>query len=162
MQIISIVGDITSDTYAAFSAQMTDIESKGPKQHIIVEINSKGGDTYDALAIAARIRMSRCVVTTRAMGACMSAATIILAAGSLRSMSKTCWWMLHSAKDKWSGTPGDVEKEVKQLKKEETQWIYLLEEYTGVPAALYADLSADSSYLTAEQCLELNIIDKII
>lgn len=158
---IVLSGDVDSAMFETFCNQMDVLEDEG-FMPIVVRINSNGGCTADALAIAGRMQESPNEVVTVGYGHIMSAATLILAAGDRRKMSKHAWFMIHPAVDKFKGTAAEIKRAAKQLAKEEAQWIQLMEQFTGVPKALWAELTANSTYLTATECKNLTIIDDLI
>jgi ATP-dependent Clp protease protease subunit len=158
---IVLSGDVTSAMFQDFCTQM-DILEDADSAPIIVRLNSNGGNTADALAIAGRIRESTNEVITVGYGHIMSAATLILAAGDKRKMSKHAWFMIHDARDRATGTAAEMKRAAKQLAREEAQWIELMADFTGVPKALWAELTANSTHLTATECKNLTIIDELI
>ena len=81
--------------------------------------------------------------------------------GNDRRMHSSSWWMLHDARSSWKGNIVESEHNLRQLKREEAM-VIPLEEYTNVPAAMFAELSAKSKYLTAKECRDLGIITEII
>lgn len=157
--IINLYGEVDTDMYAKVCKKLIAFEDA---TSIFVDINSTGGSVYDALAISGKLKNSGKHITTRIFGACMSAATLISASGSLRLMNKDAWWMLHDASSTWKGNISEGENNLKQLKREERQWLYLLSNYTQVPTALFSELSTKSQYLNAKECLHYGIIDEII
>lgn len=158
---IVLSGDVSSVMFQDFCTQMDTLEAEG-ELPITVRINSNGGNTSDALAIAGRMRDCPCQVITIGYGHIMSAATLILAAGDVRKMSKHAWFMIHDAKDRISGTASEMRRAAKQLAKEEAQWIELMAQFTGVPKALWAELTAQGTHLTAIECKNLTIIDELV
>lgn len=160
MSSIIIAGEITVETYREVAEAVYRQKEYG--MDVEIQLNSEGGDTYSARAIASTLRSCGLTTKVEVHGHCFSAATIILASAEHRVMAHSAWWMLHGAVDKFKGQLYDVDREIKQLKAEERQWLRLMEDYCSVPAALFAELSADSKYLSAEDCLKLGIINKII
>lgn len=159
---IVLSGDIDCTMFAELSTQLAAYEADSRTEPVMIEINSEGGATSDALAIVGRLRASPCPIHTVGYGKVMSAATLIYAAGSTRIMSRYAWFMIHDASDQFKGSVPKIKAELKQLEREELQWIELLELFTGVPKALWAELTANSTHLTAEDCKKLLIADELI
>lgn len=159
---IVLSGDVDANMFTDLCTQIAELELENDAGAIVIEINSDGGNTSDALAIAGRLKASPCLICTVAYGKVMSAATLIFAAGERRYMSRYAWFMIHDAADKFSGSVPKVKAELKQLEREELQWIELLEQFTGVPKALWAELTAQATHLTAEDCKKLLIADELI
>jgi hypothetical protein len=62
---IQLIGEIDENTFCYIDSALTLLEGNS-KKGITIKINSEGGSLYDALAIVARIRSSKCKVTTEA------------------------------------------------------------------------------------------------
>lgn len=160
-RIIILKDDIDSDMFAKLSIGMHQLESIS-KKTITIEINSPGGFAYDALAIIGRIKNSPCKIVTIGYGQIMSAASIILAAGDDRKMSKYAWFMVHEGKDEVRGSVKSIMEYAKQAHKEEIRWAKIMNELTNTPAQIWQDLHQNETYLTAEECLQFGVIDSII
>lgn len=159
---VVLAGTVNSTMFAEFCAAMHALEQQDANAPIAIELNSEGGDTHDALAIAGRLRASPCPTICIGYGRIMSAATLIFAAGTTRVMSRYAWFMIHDATEHFEGSIGTVRPALKQLEREEHQWIELMEQFTGVPKALWAELTAKSAFLSAEECKNLTIIDELL
>jgi ATP-dependent protease ClpP protease subunit len=158
-----IIGDIDHLSYLEFTKGLTDLEAQKNKPIHIV-LMSDGGDSNVALAFHDRIKMSPCKISITGIGLVASAAVLILIAAEDRSMTRNSWLMVHD------DTPGSlknlrvsqVEKELKDLKQMEEQWNILMAEATNQPAAMWDVLHKQETYLSAEKCLELNVIKEIL
>lgn len=159
---LRILRDIDIESYKEFSNSLTKIENEHEGLPITLELNSEGGDIYTALAFAARIRLSPLKINITVYGFVASAAIIILASGERREMAKEAWVMVHDSSDKLKGSLTDLERESKHLRRLEDQWVGLMEELTGTPASMWSELQAKTTYLNAEECLKLGLVDKII
>lgn len=159
-ELIVISEEITSETFRKVSRKLYDAEDRG--NAVRLEINSEGGSVYDALAIAGRIVASSVSVHTVGYGSTMSAATLILASGHKRSMSRFAWFMVHEAQDTMKGTVTAMQHHVTQARKEETQWAVIMEELTDTPRDTWIQLAAECAYLTPQQCFQLGVVDAII
>lgn len=137
------------------------INKLSKSHHAVLNINSEGGSTYDAMAIAASMRLSSARIDTRIIGACFSAATLVSAAGKSRSMFEASTWMLHPAEMDFSGNAEKVFRDLNQLIDEEKAWFKLLSKYTGVSQHMLEHLSVQEKYLNATKCFEYGIINKI-
>lgn len=147
-----LIGEINEDLYKTFS------EGFKPNGQHVIELCSTGGDMGLAFALASKVQQS----TIYVYGQCMSAATLILAAAKHRVMHENACVMVHEAKDDVEGTVHDLRVRALQLQKDEDKWNRLMEAYTGTPALKWEQLSKATTYLTAQQCLELGLIDEII
>lgn len=158
---IFIVGDINDEAYREFSEQLR--EAEFTKYKVVVELSSGGGDSYAALAFYTRIRSSCKPITVEAYGYVASAAVLILAAGHDRRIAKDSWVMVHE--DTISELSGDVtalERETRQYRNLENQWNDLLAKHTITSADEWARMHKATTYLTANQCLALGLVNEVI
>lgn len=162
---IIITGEINSNTFKRVSKQLQKLEKLNEEcdiQPVIIEINSEGGNVYDALAIVGRIQASPCHITTKGFGCIMSAATLILAAGNKREISRYAWFMTHEASDALKGSVSAIGHALNQARKEELQWAVIMEELTDTPKEAWLEMATKSTYLTAADCLQYGVADLII
>jgi len=161
--VIKIIGPINEDTLSVF---LEELDAESQSQSVVrILLSSEGGTALDALAYVSAIRRCKRRVAVCATGVVMSAATLILAAGTkgLRYIHKEAWVMVHEDSGKVKGTVSQMEREVFRLRRMEDQWCVLLEEYTGTSAKTWSKLHAEGdTYLSADECLALGLIDKII
>lgn len=166
--MIRIIGPINEESFKTFSEELAehefDVKSKAKFTTAKVELASTGGSAYDALAFAARIRNSPCDIIIRAYGLVASAAVIILAAGDTREMASEAWVMVHEDSDKPRGNVTLLETEVSQLRRLETQWAQELARYCNNKTTVeqWSKLHKQTTYLSATECLERGLVDKII
>lgn len=161
---LSIIGTIDHESYQKFSDELAEIESTDVKTKITIELNSPGGEGYCGLAFFDRIRLSLCKdITVYSFGQVMSAATLIPLAARYHIMSANCWYMLHD--DTGSDSGGfthDQAVEVAHRLKVETQWAEIIYAATlREDVSFWRKLSKDIAYLTAEECLYLDICQEI-
>ncbi len=160
-RVIRLTEDIEDHHFDYFDSRMTILEAKNRKA-ITLKINSYGGDVYSALAIVARMQESTCKIHTKGYGKIMSASTAILAAGDKRSMSKLVDFMHHELSYAVEGKHSEIIHEVKQSQNLSVKWCNLMYELTGTPLAYWKKKGVGKDfYLSAEKCLELNIIDEV-
>lgn len=167
MSKIYITGDINEEAYLKFSKEFRKrVMSKGAKDRpIYIEINSGGGSAIDALAIAGKIRHfvnKDYNIITVGCGCIYSAAVVILAAGGTRCMFKEAWVMVHEDSDKIKGKVSSLEKQAKHLRRLEDQWSKVMEELTNTSAEQWSRLHKEETYLDAEECLGLGLVDELL
>ena len=100
-RVIRISEEIDAGVFDKIDAAMNHLE-RSCRKMITIKINSEGGSVYDALAIVGRLTSSKCKIVTEGHGRVMSAATLILACGDERKMSKYCWLARRSNFAKYS------------------------------------------------------------
>lgn len=159
---INIIGSVDHDLYSAFLEEIEALERSN--KPIEIDLCSDGGDAFVAIAFFNRIRQSECEITITAYGLVASAAVLILAAGDNRRMTKDAWVMVHE--EEVALEEGvrvkNAEKELKHLRRIETQWNDLLNEATGVPSDVWGKLHEVETYLNAEECKHLNLVMEIV
>ena len=158
---IQLIDGITDESYQAFSDKLYQLETKSNKS-ITIELMSYGGSAYAALAFASRIRRCKNHITVVAYGMVASAAVLVLAAGHTRSMTKESWCMVHEDQGKIKGNLNTLEKETKHMRRLEDQWAELLCELTLTSKSKWAKLHKDETYLNAQECLKLGLVDFIV
>lgn len=161
MRRISIIGEIEDDNFLKFCERLAELEAEG-KENIELELCSHGGSSYSALAFVGRIRNSRCKIVCKAYGYVASAATLVLAACDERHLSAESWVMVHEDSGKAVGSVSNIEKMSLQYRREEEHWAALMAFHTKWTKEKWNDLHKKETYLTADECLEAGLVDKII
>lgn len=162
--IIQIIDEINYDSYKEFSRLLRKAEQNRVGK-VTIELMSEGGSAYAALAFFDRIKSSDLSVTVVGTGIVASAATLILAAGHRRCMTKNAWVMVHedSAADvRKHMSVSQAETELGHNRTMENQWNDLLASVTRTDAPTWDSMNKKVSYLTAAQCLELGLIEEIV
>ena len=160
-RVIQLDDEITESSFALFDAALSEME-RGSKKTVTIRINSPGGSVYDALAIIGRITSSPCRIVTEGYGHIMSAATLLLASGKKRRISKYCIFMAHQMTYHVMGSHGDTKEEVEQVERQERLWCDWMAEVSNKDAKFWYDKTYKKNlYLTATECLEYGVVDEI-
>lgn len=160
-RIITISGEIDQDMFEVVEAGLTEMESQN-RRSVTIKINSPGGDVYQALAIVGRIKESSCNIITKGYGHIMSAATMILASGDTRKVSKFAFFMHHESSYELDGKHSDLKNEVAQMEREEDCWAQWMEEFTTQPKKFWAKSGVGkNAYFNAEQLVQLGVVDEV-
>lgn len=158
---ITISEDIHEDLFIFVDAAMNEMERVNRK-HITIKLNSPGGSVYEALAIVGRMKKSPCNIHTEIYGHTMSAATLIAAAGDVRKMSKYAFFMHHSSSYEVSGRHSEVRATVEQMEREERLWAKWMADLTTPDDEFWYETGKNvDAYFTAEECLELGVVDEV-
>lgn len=129
--------------------------------------NSVGGDMYDMFALYDVMKDVTCDIETIAVGCVMSAAPLIIAAGTegKRCALPNTYWMLH---DMAGGCDGDAkvidqENDLKHSLDMKKQWIKLLARETGTKQIVWRNFTKGiDKYFDNKKAKELGIIDHIL
>ena len=161
---IIIAGGIDWETYEKFSSELEAFESENdsPTLDVVVEVASGGGDAIVALAISARMRNSPCLIRTVCYGQASSAASLILASGDYRVITKEAWVMVHEDSGEVTGDVVGMEVEIKQKRRLEKQWCKLMAANSDLSAEVWEKLNKRTTYLSADQCMQAGIVDEVI
>ena len=125
-------------------------------------ISSHGGDVYAMLGTIDYFNSLPVKVNTHCIGACMSAAAVILACGTgKRTMTENSTVMVHEGSAFEMGKTSDVLKGADHLKKLQTNINRILGDVTNKSQEFWEDVSKQDTYLTSEECLEYGIVDEI-
>lgn len=124
-----------------------------------IRITSHGGDPDIALAIAGLLAQRD--ITTEIYGQCYSAATLIFAAGKRRRMQKWAWVMVHEGSEAVDGNASSIKAHAKHMERSENHWNFIMHELTGTEAKVWEKLNEKDTYLSAEECLKLNLATEI-
>lgn len=161
-RVIVLDDSIECPIFTFVDAALSEFE-RSSKKRITIKINSCGGSVYDALAVVGRIKRSSCDIVIEVYGAAMSAATLIAACGDIRRMSRYAFIMHHSSSYSISGRHTEVTAAVAQAEREERLWAKWMESFTNESESYWYETGKHvDSYFTAQEALELGIIDEII
>lgn len=163
MRKIHIAGEITDESFVLFNRKLDKLESFN-HESVQITLLSGGGDAYTALAFFDRIKASKCHIDVVATGLVASAATLILAAGDKRYMTKSSWIMTHEdqATVDTADSVSKIEKNAKHSRRLEDQWCKILASVTKTSVKKWDALNKAETYLTPEECLKLGLIEEIL
>ncbi len=164
--LIYLVGEIGEFSLFDFVSRCRTILRERPPENlndpINLVVNSTGGNTFEMFGIIDFIKSLKVKVNVIVRGQAMSAAAMILTCGTgTRMCSKYSTIMLHEGSAFNIGKSSDIQASAKQYKRMENNCLVLLEEHTKKDAAWWKENTRTDLYLSAEEALELGIIDKI-
>jgi ATP-dependent Clp protease protease subunit len=163
--------DVSQASVNRVIANMHILESMDKTKPITFILNSYGGDMFQAFALYDYIRSLESVVNIHAIGACMSAATIILQAGDKRMISYNCTFMMHIGTSSYDDHSSNVRNWVKYEDKVLTPKMKDIYAYRIKRKAKESDNQLDKRIdtmlmhdhiFTAEQVVALGLADEII
>lgn len=120
---------------------------------INIRINSVGGDVNDGLSIVSAILTSKIPVDTYIDGMAYSMAGVIAMCGKKRYMADYGTFMMHSAQ-------GNADEEILNMITESLAKIF--EATTPFSIDKCRELMAIETWLNADQCKEMGIVDEIV
>lgn len=163
MQVV-LSGEVSNEMFDKLVEALSGAEVGS---NISLLLHSDGGSAAAAVAIIEYMRLLRAhsslTIDVLAIGSCQSAATLILAHGDRRRLSKETIVMVHEdSTDGFSGKVHEAETFVQHLRNAENQWNRLLAAKTNVLAEDWSVINKQDTYLTPEQCLAMGLIDEIV
>ena len=182
---IGIIGDIVEDKTSDIIYGMLALHDSREKETVIdpddpesettkvsqpfeIIISTNGGDAREMFAIYDLMRLLRedCDIETLGIGKVMSAGVPLLAAGTKgkRRIGKYCRIMLHNVSAGTIGAIPQMQNEMKEVEKIQKQYIEILAAETNMTEKQIKKLINKNVnvYLSAEEALELGIVDEII
>ena len=152
----------TDQLYSVMTRFDNFIQYTKGKKDVTLVISSYGGDVYAMLGTIDYFNSLPVKVNTHCIGACMSAAAVILACGTgKRTMSENSTVMVHEGSAFEVGKTSDVIKGADHMKKLQTNINRILGDVTKKTQGFWEEVSKQDTYLTSKECLEYGIVDKI-
>jgi ATP-dependent Clp protease protease subunit len=145
-------------------AQLLYLANEDPEKDIQFYINSPGGQITSGLAIYDTMQLIQCPVTTTAFGMAASMATILLTGGTSgrRYALPDATIHLHQPLGGVQGQATDIEIEAKEILRMRDLLNDILKKHTGLGDKEIRTYTDRNFYMTAEQAVELGIIDKVL
>lgn len=130
---------------------------------INVYLNSPGGSVFAAAAIINQLRARDAEIHTWCDGICASAAVGVLMAADpgCRHMSRASMLMVHNPSSSVRGDQSAFMKAADLLGKVKKTILDIYVQGTGLPEAQLSKMMDDETYLTADEALQYNFVDKI-
>ena len=160
---VTLSGTITPATVRKVTRLFADTD--GP---LTITICSFGGDLDAAMAMHELMRLRTSaggVVMTIGVGAVMSAAVLLLAAGSKghRVMTRYTRLLYHESSTEVSGPVSRIRSELGALEATDNDFDALIAEYTGKSLKRVQELYAKGDrWLSAAQALKFGFVDRVI
>jgi len=147
--------------------KLTEWHRRAPGCAIEIVFNSPGGSVIPGMALFDHILELRAQgheVTTVALGYAASMAGILLQAGSKRVAGREAWVLIHEVSSWAQGKVGDMEDEVKFLKRLQKRVLHIFAERSNGKISektLARKWHKTDWWLDSDECLQLGIVDEI-
>ena len=152
----------TDQLYSVMTRFDNFIHYNGGEKDVNLVISSYGGDVYAMLGTIDYFNSLPVKVNTHCIGACMSAAAVILACGTgKRTMTQNSTVMVHEGSAFEVGKTSDVIKGADHMKRLQININRILGDVTKKTQKFWEDISHQDTYLTSEECLDYGIVDEI-
>ena len=165
-RIIFLQGEVTDASANLIVSELLFLEGENPTAPITMYINSPGGSVTAGLAIKNTMDYISCPVHTIGMGMCASMAAFLLASGEQghRYVLPDATVMIHQVLGGFQGQATDISIHAKYTLSLKEKMNKYLSEYTNGKTTYdeMVKLGERDNFLTANQALEIGLIDKIV
>lgn len=129
---------------------------------VTVNINSPGGDIFEAAAIYNLLRDHPKQVNVRVLGVAASAASVIAMAGDTIEIGLTAWLMVHNIWVIAMGNKNDLRKIADQLEPFDDTFAALYAARTGIPKAEIAALMDAETWFSGQEAVDAGFADALL
>ncbi|MFD6161319.1 ClpP family protease [Nocardia sp. NPDC060256] len=163
-RIIFLGTEIDDGVANVVMAQLLHLESESPDREISLYINSPGGSNTAMLAIYDTMQFLRTPVETYAMGQAVSAAAVLLSAGTpgRRYVLNHSRVLLHQPSAQGQGTISDLALQAAEVMRIRAQTEAILSKHTGQSVEQLRKDTARDRVFTAQEAVEYGLADELI
>lgn len=163
-RVIFLSGPINDSVASLIIAQLLFLESEDPKKDIYLYINSPGGVVTSGLAMYDTMQYVRPDVVTICIGQAASAGSLLLMAGAAgkRCSLPNSRIMTHQPSGGFQGQATDIEIHAKEIIGIKKKLNNLYAKHCKQKLSTIEKIMERDTFMTAEQALEIGLIDKII
>ena len=155
--VVEIYDEIYSDSARYFIDQC----KKFKNSRLSIRINSPGGDPFAGFAIYDFLK-NRGNVDVVIEGLAASAASFIAMAGDKISIYKNGFIMIHNAQNWSGGEKKDLRKNAEVMDKIDEKMSVIYANKTGIDKEKIITMMDETTFMTAEEAIELGFVDEII
>jgi ATP-dependent Clp protease protease subunit len=163
-RVIFVTGEINTDMAELVVAQLLHLESENADRDISMYISSPGGSVYAGLAIYDTMNFIKCDVSTCCVGFAMSMGSFLLAGGAngKRFALPNSRILIHQPLGGAEGQQSDIAIQAAEMLYIREKLEEELAKTTGQPLEqIHLDCERDK-YMSAQECVEYGLIDKVI
>jgi ATP-dependent Clp protease protease subunit len=163
-RIVMLGSGIYDEIANSLVAQLLFLQSDDPKADIHLYINSPGGSVTAGMAVYDTMQFVTCDVATYCMGQCASMGAVLLAAGAegKRHALPNSRIMIHQPSAGMEGTAEDIMIHANEYKKTKEKLNRILFNHTGKSLEQIDRDTDRDHFMSAEEALAYNIIDKVV
>lgn len=163
-RIIFLGQQVTADLANSLVAQMLFLQSEDSEKDIHLYINSPGGSVTAGLAIYDTMQFISCDVATYCIGQAASMGAMLLTAGAAgkRYALPNASIMIHQPLAGMQGTAEEILIHRNELRRVKDRLNNLQVKHTGKTLEEIEASTDRDNFMTAEEALEFNLIDKVV
>jgi ATP-dependent Clp protease protease subunit len=160
---IYLSGNIDHIMALQFRKALKRFEQSSPTEPVIVEINSDGGDLDATFMMLDTMSLAPTPICTIVTGMAMSAATLILAAGTYRMALPNAQIMVHQGIYDISGKFSDLMNDAKEIARVEELSTRLFTEFTKQAPGFWESVWEKGDYhMDPALAIKLGVIDEVV
>ena len=134
----------------------------GDVDHIVLGINSPGGDAFDGVAMFNALVSHPASVTVRVDSLAASAASLVAMAGDRIEMAENSTMMIHAPFTIAVGDAKELRKTADVLEGLTDQFISTYATRRGIPADKVAGVIWDETWLSAQEAVDIGFADEVL
>jgi ATP-dependent Clp protease protease subunit len=163
-RVVFLVGPVEDHIANLVVAQLLFLESENPDKDIHFYINSPGGSVTAGLAIYDTMQFIKPAVSTLCIGQAASMGAVLLAAGApgKRFALPNSRVMIHQPLGGFRGQASDIEIHAREMLKIRDLLNDILSRHTGRSVDQIRQDTDRDNFLSSQEALEYNLIDKVI
>jgi ATP-dependent Clp protease protease subunit len=163
-RIVMLGSGINDDVANSLVAQLLFLQSDDPKADIHLYLNTPGGSVTAGMAIYDTMQFVTCDVATYCLGQCASMGALLLAAGAegKRHALPNSRIMIHQPSAGMEGSAEDIMIHAAEYRKTKEKLNRILFNHTGRSLEQIEHDTDRDHFMSAEEAVEYNIIDKVI
>ena len=163
-RIVMLADEVNDATATVVVAQMLFLEAQDPDKDIYFYINSPGGSVSAGLSIYDTMNYIKCDVVTICMGMAASMGAFLLSGGTKgkRYALPSAEIMIHQPLGGAQGQATDIKIAADHILRTKAKLNRLIAEHCGQPIEVVEAATDRDNWLTAEQAVEVGLIDKVL
>lgn len=159
---VMVVGEITADLVNSLIAQFLHLKKEDARGEIVMYINSPGGEVTSGLALYDVMQGVSCPVHTVCTGVAASMASVLFAAGSMRSMLPHSRLMLHDPLiPSTGGSALKLNEVAEDLMRTREAMGEIYAKHTGRTLEEIFEVTSKDTFFTPRAAIEFGLADKI-
>jgi len=163
-RIIFLGTPVTEDIANLIVAQLIHLESEDPDKDISMYVNSPGGSVYAGLAIYDTMQYIKPDVQTICVGIAMSMGALLLGGGAAgkRMATPNSKILIHQVSGGFQGQATDIEIHAKEIIDIRRRLDEIIAKHTGQDIERVKRDTERDYFMSAEEAVEYNIVDRVI
>ena len=163
-RIIFLGTPVTEDIANLVVAQLIHLESEDPDKDVSIYVNSPGGSVYAGLAIYDTMQYIKPDVQTICVGIAMSMGALLLGGGAAgkRIATPNSKILIHQVSGGFQGQATDIEIHAKEIIDIRRRLDEIIAKHTGQDIERVKRDTERDYFMSAEEAVEYNIVDRVI